>query len=274
MNLITKQDAQSLGLKIYVVETSCKNGHQPCNRYVTGGNCVDCVKTRSKTPSARLQQKLYRELPSTKEASKTWFIKKKSDLQWVQDQKINHAKNYRIRIQDRDYVDKLNEQSRVAYSHPEVARKKNEQVYKRYHSNPLIKIRKNETESIRKTNPEVRKRINERGRLYAKNNPHLMAANTAKRRAYRRDRSGKWGDEDEIKRVYKRCAELRTLHPELDYQVDHIVPLKGIDVSGLHVWWNLSITPGKLNRQKANKFTEQDEKEFGIWKNAKFYRGE
>jgi hypothetical protein len=55
----------------------------------------------------------------------------------------------------------------------------------------------------------------------------------------------------EIETIYNYCSSLRRIG--LDYHVDHIVPLRGKTVSGLHVPWNLQVMPAKDNLAKGNR---------------------
>jgi len=55
----------------------------------------------------------------------------------------------------------------------------------------------------------------------------------------------KWVNKKEIEEVYYNCPD--------GFHVDHIIPLKGKEVSGLHVPWNLQYLTPSENSIKSNK---------------------
>lgn len=90
---------------------------------------------------------------------------------------------------------------------------------------------------------------------YAKANPHVGNAKTAKYRASKLNATPTWLTEDDdfiFNEVYE-MAKLRSESTGVEHHVDHIVPLQGIEANGLHVWWNLQIIPASENLSKSNK---------------------
>lgn len=63
----------------------------------------------------------------------------------------------------------------------------------------------------------------------------------------RKKRMPKWADKEAIKNFY--------LNKPHGYQVDHIIPLCGQNVSGLHVESNLQYLLPEENRQKSNHYS-------------------
>jgi hypothetical protein len=66
------------------------------------------------------------------------------------------------------------------------------------------------------------------------------------------------GDWQEIKAMYLQATHL-TEATGSRYVVDHIYPLRGMTVSGLHVPANLRVIPEQQNRKKYNKVLDSDE---------------
>jgi len=72
------------------------------------------------------------------------------------------------------------------------------------------------------------------------------------RRAALLNRTPAWADLVAIEEIYRDAAEFRQAGLAVD--VDHIVPLQGALVSGLHVHNNLRVLLSSNNRSKSNSF--------------------
>ena len=86
----------------------------------------------------------------------------------------------------------------------------------------------------------------ERRKKYMKENKHLFKAYSAQRRARKLKATPKWADLQGIKFFYIFCPE--------GYHVDHIVPLQGKNVCGLHILSNIQYLTAEENLKKSNKF--------------------
>ena len=99
-------------------------------------------------------------------------------------------------------------------------------------------------------------RLYEYNRQWFAKNKDKRAAYEAKRRATLLQRTPKWLTDIDlwiIEQAYH-LAQVRTNLFNFQWHVDHIIPLQGRKVSGLHVPSNLRVIPGSENTKKSNKY--------------------
>jgi len=106
-------------------------------------------------------------------------------------------------------------------------------------------------EAIREYSKKYYIENKEKRREYIKNNREKMNERNANRRAAEIHRTPAWADRDAIKTIYKEANRL-TKETGIKHHVDHIIPLRGKLVSGLHVENNLQILTKEDNEQKHN----------------------
>lgn len=103
-----------------------------------------------------------------------------------------------------------------------------------------------------KDNPDKRRVICNR---WGKNNREKTAAGWAKYNASKLDATPPWLTKQQLKQIklfYSAAAAL-TKETGIPHEVDHIMPLRGVNSSGLHVPWNLQVITAQENQRKSNK---------------------
>jgi hypothetical protein len=103
-----------------------------------------------------------------------------------------------------------------------------------------------------KNKEEAKKRIAD----WKKQNAAKVNANCMKRHAQKLNATPSWLTEEDhwlIEETYD-LARLRTQMFGFVWHVDHIVPLKGENVCGLHVPYNLQVILASANCSKRNRF--------------------
>lgn len=137
---------------------------------------------------------------------------------------------------------------------------------KQYQKNPnKVKAR---TKAWKLNNPDKKRefnrvykkcnkeKVNSNTRKYKRKNRAVTSANTAKRRAALLQRTPKWLKEldyQHIKLFYE-CADAMTKETGVKFVVDHVIPLQGERISGLHIASNLQVIPARDNESKKNRY--------------------
>ena len=130
----------------------------------------------------------------------------------------------------------------------------------------LRKYRQENKERIkeyqRKWRQENAEKKKESNRKWYQENLEKVNAKTAKRRAYKLQRTPHWLTEDEhwLMREAYSLAKLRDKVTGFKWHVDHIIPLQGETVSGLHIPENLQVIPGLENHSKKNNWNWNEQR--------------
>jgi 5-methylcytosine-specific restriction endonuclease McrA len=93
---------------------------------------------------------------------------------------------------------------------------------------------------------------------YKDRNVDVVRADTSVRKRRHREATPAWITKQEriqMRALYVQARKLTEITGE-QYVVDHIVPLRGETVCGMHVPWNLRVITQEENLQKSNKLVD------------------
>lgn len=113
----------------------------------------------------------------------------------------------------------------------------------------------------RRRNPEARKA--ETTKYRAKHKAKLVADAKTRKLSLQR-RTPTWVNIDSIREVYSEAARI-SRETGFKHVVDHVIPLHGKKVCGLHVPWNLQVITHEQNARKSNRFNPT---EYEQWCNS------
>ena len=224
-------EGPELALSDFYNDKSAKDGKQ--------ARCKSCFKAYAKKDKDRIAkyQNKYRDANSCeiKEYKAQYYAEHKDELlqktqQWY---RLNKGRS-------REYNQKYHMENRK-----EILGKQ-----KRYR-----KENKDRLEQYRTDNREM---LREASRVSKQTHKGAVNAYNAKARAAKLQRTVAWADLEAIKQVYRDCQEINIAAKLAGCTeklvVDHIIPLQGTNVSGLHISSNLQIITDTENSKKNNHF--------------------
>jgi len=210
----SNKEALNTGSKFYYTGISCKRGHIG-TRYAGKGDCVACTVERANT---------------------RYKNKKEEVLAKLRVRYLENCDTIKSRVIKR----------RV--DNPEKVRSEKKKEYTKHKDKYLERAKE-----WAKANPN---KVKTSGKAFRSRNPDAYYQAVVRRRMLKAQRTPFWITEEDhevMRGVYKECRAI-SQSTGVPHQVDHIVPLRGELVSGLHVPGNLKIITAKENRSKSNRY--------------------
>lgn len=210
----------------------------------------------------------YQGARSRKEARKTgalvYFTGKPCKRGHFAERTVKHPKcpachvEYRKRERKRNRESYLRRTQAWRQRNPEKVSESGRRSRKRAMSDPIRHEHIKENDRKRHANRSEAEREKDRrwARLWKKNNKDKVSAAKRMRLAVERTTTPSWVDKKELRKI---CIEASALSRAtgIKYVVDHMVPLRGANVCGLNVPWNLRIITDKENVLKHNHLIEE-----------------
>lgn len=116
------------------------------------------------------------------------------------------------------------------------------------------KLSAKKSDAKRAGRPDRKKQTTEAISVWRKNNIGRVNGYTASRRAQQAQATVEWASPEQVKNFYVLAAAWNSIWPDDAVHVDHIVPLNGKTVSGLHTEHNMQIIRSSTNSEKGNRW--------------------
>ena len=227
--------------------------HKTCSEFVKISStsnkykniCKECKKLQSREYFQKNKIKIKEKRKTYYEQNKDKVLQKVADYYEENRSKIiERSKNRKIlnpeavKIERKRYVNNN--------------KKKVKEINERYRKNNRDKILlRRKTYSL-----ENREKILEARRKYYVENKATCLAGVIKRDMQKKKAIPPWADLNSIKILYLKAKQI-TETTGIKHVVDHIIPLRGKTVCGLHVHTNLRVISWEENASKSNKFIEE-----------------
>jgi len=218
----TAKEARDVGSRYYFTGAPCKHGHI-AKRSTSTGNCYECGRISSSENSKKNRERRNESTRRWRENNREKYLE------------LNRNNVNRIRLRD-----------------PEAARMALRERYRKEPEKWKERARRHRVE-----NPEIYRDL-QRKRMADPQRAAVKRALDSIRRAQKSSSTPPWLTKEHRREIAWFYAEARRLTQEtgIVHHVDHIHPLQGENVCGLHVPWNLQILTATENLQKNNKLLE------------------